>query len=152
MAQTGPQGSELREEAVDIGFGPPPWPAGTSDFQVVVQGQIWEDAPSLIHVSQPAAGNAEGRLADQFFSPETYATLTGPGEADEAPQSRSLASAVAPQQANDFTFVHVQTYPLQDMAVPIEGMHIACFEHLTAPDRLHAPVGRPAPPLALHRQ
>ena len=102
---------------------------GFGHDQVLEHRQVAEDLASFRHVADaeprdPVCGPARHVLAEHV-----HAALAHGGEPHQAAHRRRLARAVAAEHGDDLALVEPQRDAVQDVALAVERVHVARFEH-----------------------
>ena len=77
----------------------------------------------------PPPDVGEHGLAGDVLPVETHRPPGGRVVSHDAPHGRCLAGAVAAQQADDFTGLHGQADPLEDVALTVVYVDVIEFNH-----------------------
>ena len=112
---------EARKRFVDAADGPRAGPLDRNQ-QVLVHGQVGEDAPPLRHIADARLGDPVGGKSGHVRAEQRDPAGARAGEADQAAQRRRLPRAVAAKQRDDLALAHFEAHAVQDVALAIESM------------------------------
>src|SRR5206468_8985833 len=109
------------------------------DLQVLSHGEVREDATVLGHEADAPARDTVGRPSRDVRAVEEDLAPVGRGEADDAPERRRLAHAIAPEDAHGLALVDLEAHPEQNLAQVIARVEVPHLEHHGARRVLIAP-------------
>src|SRR5262245_30486128 len=133
-AELGPQLGKDREQLEYAGKGPAPVAPGhpPDDLEVLLDGEVREDAPVVRDVADAEPGDLE-RLAPRDLLPlELDAPAARRREPHDAAQGRALAGSIAAQQAHHLARLDVKGNAVDDGAHAVTGDEVAGREHHAA--------------------
>ena len=130
------------ENPVDV----PGSSARRRDLQIFKHGEAAEYLAAFRNVADAKSGDPVRRPACGVLPKQLGVAQSRRCQAHQAAHGRGFAGTVAPQQGNDFTLVHFERHPVQDVAFIVVGMEIVSRRTLViqrTPDRRREPSSSP---------
>src|SRR5215813_14158241 len=106
---------------MDAMTGHAPQPA---KLQILCNGQAGEEAPALRNVADAEPGDLSRRAAVKRLAGEYNRSRRRRNYACERLQEGRFARAIASKKGGDFIFARRDTHTVEDMALPVIGVHI----------------------------